>query len=184
MNGVNLILSTGSIQDIEGEIKWGKGISLTKLSEQLEVSRQTVTAWAKGKVPKGDHLIELSKILEINPGYFFSEDEAQKIISVPMHRKRGVAKVTERTEKDAFRMAKQYEKLFIEASDPGLVPVLRVKHGDDNNAKVLAKKLRELSGVEPHLPMGYKHTFRLLSLLNIITIFRYFPDSVKDYAFY
>jgi transcriptional regulator with XRE-family HTH domain len=161
-----------------------KGINLTQLSEHLDVSRQTVTAWAKGKVPKGDHLIELSKILQVNPGYFFSEDETQKIISVPMHRKRGVAKVTERTEKDAFRMAKQYEKLFIEASDPGLVPVLRVKRGDDNNANALAKKLRELSGIEPHLPMDYKHTFHLLSLLNIITIFRYFPDSVKDYAFY
>ena len=49
-----------------------KGITLTKLSELLKVSRQTVTAWTKDKVPKGDHLIELSKILEINPGYFFT----------------------------------------------------------------------------------------------------------------
>jgi transcriptional regulator with XRE-family HTH domain len=161
-----------------------KGISLTKLSELLKVSRQTVTAWAKGNVPKGDHLIELSRILEINPGYFFFEDETQKIISVPMHRKRGVAKVTEKTKQDSFQMAKQYEKLFVEASDPGLVPVLRVKRRDDKNAKALAKKLRELSGIEPHLPMDYKHTFHLLSLLNIITIFRFFPDSVKDYAFY
>ena len=81
-----------------------KEISLTKLSELLKVSRQTVTAWAKGKVPKSDHLIELSRILEINPGYFFFEDETQRIISVPMHRgKRGVAKVTERTEREAFR---------------------------------------------------------------------------------
>ena len=101
-----------------------------------------------------------------------------------MHRKRGVAKVTEKTERDAFQLAKQYKKLFIEAPDPGLVPVLRVKRRDDKNAKTLAKKLRELSGIEPHLPMDYKHTFCLLSLLNVITIFRYFPSSVKDYAFY
>lgn len=161
-----------------------KGIALTKLSELLKVSRQTVTAWVKGKVPKGDHLIELSRILEINPGYFFSDDETQRIISVPMHRKRGVAKVTEKTERDAFQMAKQYEKLFIEAPDPGLVQVLRVKRRDDQNAKTLAKKLRKLSGIEPHLSMGYQHTFHLLSLLNIITIFRYFPSSVKGYAFY
>ena len=161
-----------------------KGIALTKLSELLKVSRQTVTAWVKGKVPKGDHLIELSRILEINPGYFFFDDETQRIISVPMHRKRGVAKVTEKTERDAFRMAKQYEKLFIEAPDPGLVQVLRVTRRDDNNAKTLANKLRELSGIERHLPMDYQHTFHLLSLLNIVTIFRYFPSSVKDYAFY
>ena len=161
-----------------------KGIALTKLSELLKVSRQTVTAWVKGKVPKGDHLIELSRILEINPGYFFFDDETQRTISVPMHRKRGVAKVTEKTEQDAFRMAKQYEKLFIEAPDPGLVQVLRVTRRDDNNAKTLANKLRELSGIERHLPMDYQHTFHLLSLLNIVTIFRYFPSSVKDYAFY
>ncbi|MFH1991473.1 MAG: helix-turn-helix transcriptional regulator [Pseudomonadota bacterium] len=161
-----------------------KGITLTKLSEHLEVSRQTVTAWTKGKVPKGDHLIELSMILEINPGYFFYEDETLRTISVPMHRKRGVAKVTEKTEQDSFQLAKQYEKLFIEAPDPGLVPVLRVKHRDDKNARALAKELRKLSGIEGHMPMDYKHTFYLLSLLSIVPIFRYFPDSVKDYAFY
>ncbi len=161
-----------------------KEITLTKLSELLKVSRQTVTAWTKGKVPKGDHLIELSRILEINPGYFFSDDETQRTISVPMHRKRGVAKVTERTEQDAFRLAKQYEKMFIEAPDPGLVPVLRAKHRDDDNAKALAKKLRRLSGIEGHVPMDYKHTFYLLSLLSIVPIFRYFPSSVKNYAFY
>lgn len=161
-----------------------KGITLTKLSELLKVSRQTVTAWTKDKVPKGDHLIELSRILEINPGYFFYDDEAQRIISVPMHRKRGVAKVTEKTEQDAFKLAKQYEKLFMEAPDPGLVPVLRVKRRDDKNAKVLAKKLRKLSGIEGHMPMDYKHTFHLLSLLSIVPIFRYFPSSVKNYAFY
>ena len=161
-----------------------KGITLTKLSEYLEVSRQTVTAWAKGKVPKGDHLIELSKILEINPGYFFYEDETLRTISVPMHRTRGVAKVTEKTEQDAFQLAKQYEKLFIEASDPGLVPVLRVKRRDEKNAKALAKELRKLCGIEGHMPMDYKHTFYLLTLLSIVPIFRYFPSSVKDYAFY
>jgi len=161
-----------------------KGITLTKLSELLKVSRQTITAWTKGKVPKGDHLIELSRVLEINPGYFFYDDDTQRIISVPMHRKRGVAKVTERTERDAFKFAKQYEKLFIEAPDPGLVQVLRVKRRDDKNAKDLAKKLRKLSGIEGHRPMDYQHTFYLLSLLSIVPIFRYFPSTVKDYAFY
>lgn len=161
-----------------------KGITLKKLSELLEVSRQTVTAWTKGKVPKGDHLIELSRILEINPGYFFYEDETLKTISVPMHRKRGVAKVTEKTEQDSYQLAKQYEKLFMEAPDPGLVQVLRVKRRDDRNARALALKLRGLSGIESHMPMEYKHTFRLMSLLNIVTIFRNFPSSVKGYAFY
>jgi len=161
-----------------------KGITLTKLSELLKVSRQTVTAWTKGKVPKGDHLIELSRILEINPGYFFFDDETQQTISVPMYRRRGVAKPTEEMKQDSLHMAKQYEKLFIEASDPGLVQVLRVKRQGDRSAQALASKLRELSGIKPHMPMDYQHTFYLLSLLNIVTIFRYFPISVKNYAFY
>ncbi len=161
-----------------------KGITLTKLSELLKVSRQTVTSWTKDKIPKGHHLIELSRILEVNPRHFFPDDESQRVISVPLHRTRGVAKLNENMKKEALQVASQYEKLLGEANPPGLVRVLRIKRKDEQNAKVLAEKLRSLSKIERHTPIDYTHTFYLLSLLNIITIFRDFPENIKSYAFY
>ena len=104
-----------------------KGISLTKLAHLINVSRQTVNDWIKGQVPKGTHLIGISRVLDISPNFFFP-DEIPGDISVPLHRKRGVAKVNEVMEKEALQMAEQYEKLFKWSPDPGLVPVLRTTH--------------------------------------------------------
>ncbi|MFC1882887.1 helix-turn-helix domain-containing protein [Thermodesulfobacteriota bacterium] len=158
-------------------------ISLTKLSELLGVSRQTVTDWIKGQIPKGHHLIQLSKVLEASPSYFFPE-ENHIPISIPLHRKRGVAKITKKTEQESLQLALHYEKLFREAPDPGLVRVLRIENRDDQNAVAMANQLRTLCGIESHKPIDYQHTFHLLSLLNIIPIFRYFPQGIKSYAFY
>lgn len=160
-----------------------KGMSLTKLAHLLNVSRQTVNDWVKGQVPKGTHLIGISKVLGISPNFFFP-DEIPGDISVPLHRKKGVAKVTEVMEQEALHMAEQYEKLFKWAPEPGLVPVLRIDHRDNQNAIAMASKLRELSGIESHKPMDYEHAFDLLSSLKIVTIFRYFSKSIKGYAFY
>ena len=160
-----------------------KGISLTELAELLIVSRQTVNDWIRGQVPKGNHLIGLSQLLEISPRFFFPS-EIPGNISVPLHRKRGVAKITGAMKQEAAHMAKQYEKLFNWAPDPGLVPVLRMDHRDRQNAIAMASKLRELSGIGSHKPMDYEHTFNLLSSLRIANIFRYFPKRLKGYAFY
>ena len=63
-----------------------KGVSLSKLAELLDVSRQTVNDWLKGQVPKGHHLIEMSRLLEVRPWYFFQTDTPAPI-SIPVHRK-------------------------------------------------------------------------------------------------
>jgi transcriptional regulator with XRE-family HTH domain len=165
------------------ELAKERGITITKLSEVLGVSRQTVTDWIKGQIPKGHHLIQLGKVLEANPSYFFPEEQHIPI-SIPLHRKRGVAKITEETEQESLQLALLYEKLYREAPDPGLVKVLRVENRDDQNAKAMANLLRDLSGIETHKPIDYQHTFHLLTSLNIVPIFRYFPENIKAYAFY
>ena len=76
------------------------------------MSRQSVNDWIRGQVPRGTHFIDLSRILTISPNYFFSNEMTQ-YISIPLHRKRGVAKVTPLMRKEAFVLAEQYE------TDPG-----------------------------------------------------------------
>ncbi|MBW2333026.1 MAG: helix-turn-helix transcriptional regulator [Deltaproteobacteria bacterium] len=160
-----------------------KGISLTGLAELLNVSRQTINDWIKGQVPKGSHLMSISKVLDVSPSFFFPK-EVSANISMPLHRKRGVAKITGAMKQEAERIAKQYEKLFKWAPDPGLVPVLRVDHRDRKNAITMAIRLRKLTGIETDKPMDYERAFHLLTSLGISAIFRYFPNDIKGYAFY
>ena len=160
-----------------------KGISLSKLAEILKVSRQTVNDWVKGQVPKGNHLMEISRLMEVPPGYFFQNDN-QAHISIPLHRKRGLAKLNDSMKEEALNIAARYEALFKSAPEPGLVPVMRIDRRDQENAQVIAAKLRELSGIEPNRPLDYDHTFRLLHGLRIVNIFRQFPPKLKGYAFY
>lgn len=157
------------------------GLSLVALSELLNVSRQTINDWIKGQVPKGHHLIQLCSVLETSPEYFFT-DEVSQNISMPLHRKRGVAKITETVRNESYDTARLYETLFKNAVDPGLVPVLRADHKDEN-AQAMAKKLRKWSGIEHGTPMSFDSTFNLLNSLNIVTIFRHFSDS-RTYAFF
>lgn len=160
-----------------------KGVSLSKLSEALKVSRQTVNDWIKGQVPKGNHLMEISRFMEVPPGYFFTND-SRGHISVPLHRKRGLAKLSERMKEEAIDIAMQYEAFFKSAPEPGLVPVMRIDRRDMENARLIASKLREMSGIEPNRPLDYDHTFQLLHGLKIVNIFRQFPPNLKGYAFY
>lgn len=160
-----------------------RGYSLVKLANTLNVSRQTVNAWIKGQVPKGSHLIKLSTIFDINPGYFFPNEESEKI-SVPLHRKRGVARVTQAMEQNSKEMAKEYVNLFEFAPSPGLVPILRINNRNGENALEMASQIRTFAKIDTHKPMDYKHCFQLLANLKIVIIFRYFPPSVKGYAFY
>ena len=159
-----------------------RGVTLIKLADLLNVSRQTVNDWIKGQVPKGSHLIRLSTTLDINPGYFFPNEVSEEI-SVPLHRKRGVAKVTPAMEQDSRDMAREYENLFRFAPPPGLVPILRINRRDPKSAVEMAGQLRGLAKTEADKPMDYRHCFDLLANLKIVIIFRNFPDSVKGYAF-
>ncbi|RPJ04356.1 MAG: XRE family transcriptional regulator, partial [Deltaproteobacteria bacterium] len=101
-----------------------RGFTLVRLAGTLNVSRQALTDWTNGQVPKGSHLVALSKVLNVPPGYFFPEDETPPI-SVPLHRKRGVAKVTSSMEEASQKMAREYESLFRSAPAPGIVPIMR-----------------------------------------------------------
>ncbi len=159
-----------------------RGIAISRLADDVGVSRQTVNDWMRGQAPKGTHLIGMSKLLGVNPSYFF-QDEPPEAVSVPLHRIRGVARITSKMREEARKMAYQYEKLFKWASPPGLVPVLRIE-SDGKNTNQLAKNLRSLADINNDRPIDYETTFRLLSQLKIVTIFRYFPKDLKGYAFY
>lgn len=169
-------------QKIKDLVK-GKNITLINLAKQIGVSRQAVNDWINGKIPKGNHLVALCRILSINPESLFSDDSSDTI-SMPVHRTRKNAKVNEHMQQDAMAMVMEYKILFKNIADSVVVPVIRTKGRDEESAIRIAERLRKLSGVKDDEPMDYDDAFQLLNELGITTIFRYFPDSVKDYAFY
>ena len=48
-----------------------RGVSISALAERLGVSRRTVYDWIEGQVPKGNHLLALSRELHADPESFF-----------------------------------------------------------------------------------------------------------------
>lgn len=165
------------------ELVKGKNITLINLAKQIGVSRQAVNDWINGKVPKGNHLVALCRILSVNPENFFSDD-GPDAISMPVHRTRKNAKVNKYMQQDAMAMAEEYKILFKNIADSVVVPVIRTKGRDEESAMRIAETLRKLSGVKSDEPMDYGDAFHMLTELGITTIFRDFPDSIKDYAFY
>jgi len=157
--------------------------SIVKLAKKTGVSRQTVNDWIKGQIPKGNHLINLCKLFNVNPDFFFSKD-FDNSISVPVHRTRRTAKVTTAMQKDALEMARTYEVLFKNDSNSSVLPVVRVHNRTDKIAKKIARELRKRAGIGQDLPPDYEHTFSLLAYLGIKVIFRHFPEKIKAYAFY
>ena len=165
------------------EIAKSKKVTINKLAESIGVSRQAVNDWINGIIPKGDHLISLCRQLGVEPNIFFSSERA-KTITIPLHRKRGTAKITDDVKGEALELAAQYETLFRQAPAHGIFPVLRIDNRSETVAKEIANSLRELSGIGPGQPMDYHHTFALLEKLGIVAIFRTFPDTIKSYAFH
>jgi transcriptional regulator with XRE-family HTH domain len=164
------------------EIAKSNGVSIAKLTQITGVSRQTVTGWINGQTPKGNHLMALLKLFNISPDFFFAEEPGH--IAVPAHRSRQNAKITPRVQNEALSLAKEYEFLFKNESDAGVWPVVRLKNRDVSTAQKIATDLRSMSGVGKDQPMNAECVFKLLSQLGIKVIFRYFPDTVKAYAFY
>ncbi|MCK5836953.1 MAG: ImmA/IrrE family metallo-endopeptidase [Desulfobacula sp.] len=158
-------------------------ISIVKLAEKAGVSRQTVNDWIGGQVPKGNHLIKLCKIFNINPDFLFSKgfDES---ISVPVHRTRSNAKVNAKMQQDALGLAKEYDLLFRNDADSGILPVMRGQNRTNQTAKKVAKELRTRAEIIKDCPPGYEHVFTLMENLGIKIIFRNFPEKIKAYAFY
>jgi len=169
----------GKIKDLIKENNY----SIVKLAKKTGVSRQTVNDWIKGQIPKGNHLINLCKIFNVNPDFFFSKD-FDNSISVPVHRTRMTAKVTPAMQKDALEMARKYEVLFKNDENSSVVPVVRVHNRTDKVAKKIAGELRKRAGISQDIPPDYEQTFSLLEHLGIKVIFRHFPDKIKAYAFY
>ncbi len=159
-----------------------KNVSLAKLAELTGVSRQTVNGWIKGQIPKGLHLISICKIFEIPPEYLFSESENS--ITIPVHRTRMRAKVTPVLQTHALNLAKEYEVFFRNDTESAVLPVARVRSGNSKDAKPIARDLRIIAGVDQDKPLNCRSTFKLLEKLGIKTIFRYFPESLKTYAFF
>jgi transcriptional regulator with XRE-family HTH domain/Zn-dependent peptidase ImmA (M78 family) len=158
-------------------------ISIIKIAELAGVSRQTVNDWINGQVPKGNHLIFLCKTLNVNPDYLFSQD-LNGSVTVPVHRTRKSAKVTPDMQKDALDLAMEYDLLFRNAPEPGILPVMRGKSRSAETAKKVAEDLRIKACLNKDLPPDYKNTFMLMNNLGIKIIFRDFPSKVKAYAFY
>lgn len=160
-----------------------KKISLADIARLLQVSRQTVNDWVKGQVPKGNHLVELSTLLEVEPKAFFLNKKSE-FISVPVHRTRRTAKVNATMENDAMELAKEYENFFKNCPEHNLVPVIRVSEINKQSALEIACRLREFVGAEKGIPIDYDQAFSLMKHLGIKVVFRYFPDNIKSYAFY
>ena len=160
-----------------------KNISLQKLADLIGVSRQTVFDWIKGQIPKGNHLIMLCKIFQVKPESLFF-DNTTDFISVPVHRTRKRAKITSEMQREAILLAKEYANFFKNYKSSEIVPVVRLKERNLENARIIAKKLRSKSGIGVDKPIDYEHTFKLASDLGIYLIFKNFPDSIKGYAFY
>jgi len=159
------------------------GITQESIAKKMEISRVALNNWINGQIPKGMHLIKLCKELHIGVDFFFEDSNIYEV-SVPRHRTIRNIRVTDDMHKGAVELAMQYEKLFRNAPEPGMVPVFRVSNISNICALKLAENLRELSGIQENLPMSYKNTFLLLNKLGIVTIFKDFPPLLKTYAFY
>ncbi len=174
-----MIWRGAKIKDLSIENK----LSLQKIADLIDVSRQTVNDWIKGQIPKGNHLIALCKIFHVEPDDFFSEDPESKI-TIPVHRTRRNAKVKEEMQNASIELAKEYELLFRNYSESTIVPVIKSIVNDKENAIKIANDLRLKSNISGDIPIDYEHTFKLAEILGINIIFRKFPDKIKDYAFY
>jgi transcriptional regulator with XRE-family HTH domain len=169
-------------EKIKGLIK-ENNFSIIKLAEMAGVSRQTVNDWINGQVPKGNHLIFLCKTFNVNPDYLFSQT-FNNAVSVPVHRARKKAKVTPDMQKDALDLAMEYDLLFRNAPDSGVLPVMRGRSRSKETAIKVALDLRTKAGIANDSPPDYKAAFTLMENLGIKIIFRDFPAKIKAYAFY
>ncbi|MDO5576934.1 MAG: XRE family transcriptional regulator [Fibrobacter sp.] len=161
------------------------GYTLSRLSHELSVSRQTISGWISGVVPRGSHLVRLCSILNIKPGVLLDES-SENLISVPLHRVIRNKQVSSVMRDVSRNLAEQYLNLLRQAPTVSFLPVIRIKQRNYENAVVIAEALREISGIASDHPMDYKSAFKLLSKMGVYTVFREFPDELKksSYAYY
>lgn len=159
-----------------------KGLAPTKLAAQLGVSRTAVNDWIRGSVPRGQHLVSISRILGVSPDSFFIKDSPA--ISMPVHRRRLAGKITDGSRDASFEGAREYLNFFRNAKAPLLRFTVDNVSTDKGEQLALAHKMRALAGLNTKDPIGYRGVFRLYEELTIVAVFRDFPNTIKAYAFY
>ncbi len=160
-----------------------QGLTIASLAKSIGVTRKAVNDWTRGQVPKGNHLMALTNILNISPDILFIPNDALDI-TLPVHRTRGNAKVTEARSHEALELATDYYSFFLNDSVSPVVPVIRETKKTDENARKIAQILREMTSVQDTEPLTHEHVFSLLHSLGIKLIVKKFPESLKAYAFY
>ncbi len=159
-----------------------QGLSIVQLADKIGVSRQAVNDWIKGQIPKGLYLITLCDILNIDPGELFTR-ETDNAVQIPVYRTKRKQKVRPEQHEKMRQLAEKYKKLFPEDGPIKIHQTITISKQNTENAKIIAKQMRELSDVADKKPLDYIHIFNLLTILDIYVIFCEFPVS-KLYAFY
>jgi len=159
-----------------------QGLSLSELARRIGVSRQAVNDWIGGQIPKGLFLITLCDILKFDPDELFIK-EPEESVQVLVYRSKRKSPVNPGQEEQMKELAIRYKRLFPMTGPTTLRPTLTVSDFSEENAKIIATKLRQMGSVPEAIPLDYFHAFQLLRVLDIHVIFTEFPVS-KLYAFY
>lgn len=159
-----------------------QGFSLAELARQIGVSRQAVNDWIGGQIPKGLFLITLCDLLNLDPDELFIK-EPEESVQVLVYRPKRKSPVNPEQEEQMKEMADRYKKLFPSTGPTTIRQTLTVSEFNEENAKIIAAKLRQMGGVPEEKPLDYIHAFQLLQMLDVHVIFTEFPVS-KLYAFY
>lgn len=158
------------------------GMTQDGLAEKIGVSRQTVSAWFSGQVPKGIHLMKIWKLLDKKPGSFFQEDEPAMFLTKPLfHATDLTQRAAQKAESE--RLVALYKSLFpiVDASplQPAILP-----SRDACLAKALAVVFRERMQVAGDASPTLAQVLKLLGNLNFCIIPREFPEGLGADAFY
>ncbi|NLX26176.1 MAG: helix-turn-helix transcriptional regulator [Lentisphaerae bacterium] len=159
-----------------------QGFSVSGLAEALSVTRPTVYKWFEDQVPKGHHLLKLCGLLDVAPDSLFEQEESA--VTVPVHRARSNARITNERRQRSHELAESYVPLFNDVRAVDVLSVIRTTGFDEENVQEAALKLRRLAEIPDKVPCSYKHAFHLLEKLGCYTIFVPLPDEIKSSAFF
>lgn len=160
-----------------------RDINVSSLAKAIGVTRPTIYAWIKGKVPKGHDLLQLCNYFELGAESFF-DDTDRSLISITAHRTHKNVLTTD-AKRDAARiLASEYLGFFKQAQPFGIVQSLPNISNTTEYIQTLASQVRGLSGIPEGKPMTYQCALELLNKLGVFAIFREFPKEIKSYAFY